>query len=207
MSSVQQRDLPERLGVCAQIAVSIERVDTVVLGGHEYHIVLGACLWRSRAHRDVRHIQRLGVYVPIYNIIKDFSECAGIHIGRRQNRLGGIGAGASIVVVLSGHVLRLGTERKEQQCPGRAKNQARAHFFYRVQGRHAVLLRLSQLWQKLDGIGYCRCLVALRLERSLPSSRLVSRLGKLTGETSGWAPDARRKYAATTQTTAPNNRT
>ncbi len=156
MSSVEQGDLPERFGVCPQVAVRIERIHAIVLSGHEHHVVLGAGLRRAGAHGDVCHVKRLCVHVAIYNIIKDFSKRAGIYVGRRQNRLGGIGAGASIVVVLSCHVLRLGAERKEQQCPSRAKNQARAHFFCRVQGRHAVLLRLSQLWQKLDRIGYCR---------------------------------------------------
>ena len=65
---------PERRGVGALIAVGIEGVDRVVLGGHEDDVV------RDAVDRQVRHVQRLGVDVAVDRLREELAEVRGIDV-------------------------------------------------------------------------------------------------------------------------------
>ena len=72
---------PQRLGICPGVAVGIEGVDRVVLGGDEGDVVHGA------VDRQARHVQRLGVDVAVDRLREEQAEVGRVHIRRRECRL------------------------------------------------------------------------------------------------------------------------
>ncbi len=138
MCGIQQRYLPQGLAVGPEVAVGVERIHAVVLGGYEHHIVFGARLRSARAHRNVRHVQRLRDDVAVHNVVKQLAEIVGVHVGGSEDCLARVRARARSVVVLRGHVLRRSAARKEENRHG-AQNQRQAHFSVSVLGKHAVL--------------------------------------------------------------------
>src|SRR5712672_4302939 len=86
-----------------RIAIGIECVNAVVLGGDEYHIVLGASLGCAGTHGYSRKIKRLRVNVAVHRVGEELSELTGTHIGWREGSFTGVGAGARDIVMLREH--------------------------------------------------------------------------------------------------------
>src|SRR6267154_444223 len=86
-----------------RIAVGIESVNAVVLGGDEYHVVLRASLGCAGAHGYSWNIKRLRVNVAVHRVGEELSELTGTHIGRREDSFTGVGAGTGDIVMLREH--------------------------------------------------------------------------------------------------------
>ena len=90
--------LPQNAVVRAQITVGVERVDRVVLGRHENHVVNALA-----GNRHIRHDQRFGIDVTVHGVGKQFAKCVGVHVCGRQPSFVDILPLARVVVMIRQH--------------------------------------------------------------------------------------------------------
>src|SRR5689334_8221505 len=89
LARVQQRYMPVN---CARIR--IERVDTIVFGGSEYHVGRA-----DTRHRKLRNVQRLSIDLAIQRNFEQFAEGGRVYVRGREDRFGKILAGTEIIVM------------------------------------------------------------------------------------------------------------
>src|ERR1700737_4921939 len=105
MGGIQQRDLPQRLGIRAKVAIRIKGIDAVMLRGDERDVVRRTGLGRPRSHGDARQVQGLGINIPVHELCEELAKRAGVHIRRHENGFVGIGPGPGDIVVLGDYIV------------------------------------------------------------------------------------------------------
>ena len=96
----KDRSLPD-----LSTAVGIEGIDTVMFGGNVQHIT------QLTADSHVGKIKRLGVHLSIDRVEANLAELSGVHVGLCQDRLLRIEPVPRHVVVIGGHIQRIGHRR------------------------------------------------------------------------------------------------
>ena len=109
MSGIQERDLPEGLGVRAAVAIGIEGVDAIVLGDDEEDVVRALA-----GDAEIGHVKRLSVDVAIHGVAEQLSELGGVDVGERQRRFVAVQGVAGVVVAGSDDADLRGELRREQ---------------------------------------------------------------------------------------------
>lgn len=87
-----------------RIVLRVVRIDAVVAGRDDQHVVEGRGVAAARREREARHEQRLRQHVAIDVQRRQQAEVARCDVGRRQHGLGLVPAGAQRVVVEGRHV-------------------------------------------------------------------------------------------------------
>jgi len=103
---------PKSRGVGATVGVCVKGVDGIVFGGDEDDVVHGT------ANGDVLHVERLGVDLAVDGLGEEAGEIGWGDGGGSELRFGSVGAGAGVVVVLRGDVLRVRCRSDKQKCGG-----------------------------------------------------------------------------------------
>src|SRR6267154_3824682 len=110
MSCVQQRDLPQRSRIGPSVAIRIEGIDAVVLGGDEPHVMR-----TFSGDRNPCQIQWLRIKITVHWIGKESSELRLIYVSGCEDRFVCIGSGPRNVIVLRDHIcLRISAPRAKQ---------------------------------------------------------------------------------------------